>query len=298
MEHILRAFEERSALLSVFLDLSKAFDCVKHENLIEKLQYLGICNNELNLIVSYLSNREQCVVLHGRVSDTKYVKYGVPQGSVLGPLLFLVAVNDLACNLNFNTIMYADDTTLFAVCKDYQRLDYVIKEMTQEAKEWFNANGFVLNESKTESITFKIKAEESQNFKMLGVYLDSKLSWAKHIDYVCNKLSRVLYMLRHLKLIVPYNYLRVAYFAYFQSIMKYGLIIWGNSAHTTRVFKLQKKAIRILSDSASTEHCRPLFIKMKLLTLTSLYIKDLLYIKDNINKYDIRSDFHLYTCLH
>ncbi|PSN42994.1 hypothetical protein C0J52_22941 [Blattella germanica] len=138
--------------------------------------------------------------------------------------------------------------------------------MTQEAKEWFNANGFVLNESKTESITFKIKAEESQNFKMLGVYLDSKLTWAKHIDYVCKKLSRVLYMLRHLKLIVPYNYSRVAYFAYFQSIMKYGLVIWGNSAHTTRVFKLQKKAVRILTNSAN-----------------------------NINKYDIRSDFHLYN---
>ncbi|PSN37879.1 hypothetical protein C0J52_21949 [Blattella germanica] len=114
--------------------------------------------------------------------------------------------------------------------------------MTQEAKEWFNANGFVLNESKTESITFKIKAEESETFEILGVYLDSKLNWAKHIDYVYNKLSRVLYMLRHLKLIVPYNYLRVAYFAYFQSIMKYGLIIWGNcGAHTTRVFKLQKR---------------------------------------------------------
>ena len=88
-----------------------------------------ICNNELYIrrYISCLSNREQCVVLHGRVSDTKYVKYGILQGSVLGPLLFLVAVNDLACNLKFNTIMYADDTTLFAVCKDHQRLDYVIK---------------------------------------------------------------------------------------------------------------------------------------------------------------------------
>ena len=96
---------------------------------------------------------------------------------------------------------------------------------------------------------------------MLGVIIDHKLNWCTHVGEICKKVSRVIYLLRNLEKAVPSHYLRIAYFAFFQTVISYGLIIWGNSSKINDVFLIQKKAIRILTDSAYLAHCKPLFIE-------------------------------------
>ena len=187
------------------------------------MEYYGIRVTDLQLIQSYLSNRMQSVHINGTYSNFSVVGTGVPQGSVLGPLLFLIMNNDLPSNVRCETILFADDTTLYNSNPDINFLNHTISDSFIEASHWFTANGLSLNaSSKTQRILFSLKNTLNSNccnmtvpnVKLLGIIIDSKLTWDSHIDMICCKLARVIHLLRHLKPLVPKQYLKTAYFAF------------------------------------------------------------------------------------
>lgn len=179
-------------------------------------------------------------------------------------------------------------------------LQNLTKTTLLQASTWFKANGFLMNESKTQELHFSLRdLPEKVNVnsvKFLGIYIDNKLSWEPHIMYISAKLSRVIFLLRSLKNQVPSNYLRTAYFAFFQSIIAYGLLLWGSSSHIHSILLLQKKAVRIITNSDKLEHCRPLFVRLECLTVVNLYIFHvLLYTKNNLSAHQLRQDIHNYN---
>jgi len=300
VQDIIEAFENRDFAWASFIDLSKAFDCVDHGVLLHKMEFYGIKNAALNMFCSYLKNRRQVVEVGGRLSKVALNNCGVPQGSVLGPLLFLIAINDLPNCLNSNSYLYADDTTVMSTNNNLQTLKTMASESMKVAHEWFAANSFLLNNDKTQTVIFSLKkleqiaeSETTSSVKFLGVTLDQTLSWSEHIDQLCVRLSRLIFLFRRLSPIIPLDYQRTAYFALFQSALSYGLIFWGNSPHMSKILVLQKKVMRIMAKSNPREHCRPIFISFKIMTVINLYIfYILLFSYKNIDSCLLRADIH------
>jgi hypothetical protein len=301
---IISAFENRSFAQVTFCDLSKAFDCVDHSDLVEKLNYYGFRGIPLRLFETYLSNRRQAVYINGEWSQLIDLKFGVPQGSILGPLLFLISINDLPHNVISRTVLYADDTTFLNVSNDIAELSNLVNSSLQEAGAWFRANGYLLNENKTENVIFSLRPYDveqvEQNLKydvkFLGVHVDHQLTWGKHVDYIKTRLSRVVYLIGRLKQCVTSDYVRMAYFAFFQSIVKYCLLVWGNSPRVAEVLILQKKVVRIMNGSAPLDHCKPIFVKLKIKTVINLYIFDLaVYSLKNLSLMTLNEDIHSYN---
>lgn len=165
---------------------------------------------------------------------------------------------------------------------------------------WFQANGFMLNQNKTQELYFSLRNSPIDNclthVKFLGVLIDCKLSWEYHIDYITGKLSRVIFLLKQLKNHVSDHYVRTAYFAFFQSIVTYGIVLWGNCSRMKEILLLQKKIIRIMMNADRLAHCKPFFIELKILTVVNLYIYSvLLYTKNNLPYLHQRRDIHLHN---
>lgn len=305
---VFQVFESKGFARATFCDLSKAFDCVEHDSLLNKISFYGVGDVGINLLKSYLQNRSQVVCVGKDKSSVASIKLGVPQGSVLGPFLFLVMINDLPPFIQSNTVLYADDTTFLNYSNDFNDLKLLVDNTISQASVWFRANGFLLNDSKTQQITFSLRdrppSDDLNSVKFLGVYIDYKLTWEKHINYISGKLSRVIYLLRSLTNCVPHNYVRSSYFSFFQSILAYGILLWGNCSHVKDILILQKRAIRVITGSPDRTHCRPLFIQLKIMTVINLYIYSvLIYIKkklpemhcrDSVHSYSTRSNKHIY----
>ena len=199
----------------VFIDLEKAFDTVNHNILLSKLEHYGIRDTSLSWIASYLSNRKQSVKLNGVNSKHKIVSCGVPQGSILGPLLFIIYVNDMHSAVK-SSIMhhFADDTNLLFSNKNPNKIANVLNRDLKYLFEWLCANRLSLNVSKTEFIIFRppkkilheriilklnrTKIYESNKIKYLGLILDSRLSWSHHINELTKKLNDVFCKLSQL----------------------------------------------------------------------------------------------------
>ena len=296
IEILYQTFENDKYAEATFCDLSKAFDCVDHHILLAKLEFWGIEDRELEIFRSYLANRSQTVYTDGKHSQLKPINIGVPQGSVLGPLLFIIMINDVGFNIRSQTSVYADDVTFINVESSLSDLSISTKMTSDYIHQWFVANGFFLNDNKTQQQTYTLKSMEpsiTDTVKFLGILIDKRLTWQSHINYVSTRLSRITYLLKNLTHYVSYEYVRSAYFAFFQSVMRYGLILWGSSSNISVILRIQKKAIRILTSSKLDEHCKPLFIQTKILTVINLYIYDILSeIKNNINEFNTRQNIH------
>ena len=216
--------------IAVFLDLQKTFDTIHHNILLKKLDMYGMELPALNLLKSYLTNRMQMCPVNSVLSGTKIVRCGIPQGSILGPLLFLIYINDLPDSLEYSSArMFADDTTLTASGKTISDAEVAINNDLANVKQWLSANKLSLNLVKTEHLLIgsrhninnlslapkvyvgDIPIKRVKETKALGVYIDKFLSWNKHIEEISKKISFGIRAVRKLKSYVDHNMLTCAY---------------------------------------------------------------------------------------
>lgn len=231
-------------------------------------------------------------------SNFENICIGVPQGSVLGPFLFIIAVNDFPSNIPCKSVLYADDTTLLNKSEDIERLLSQESQSLNAALEWFKSNSLVVNSNKTESIIFSLDHNIYNTIKpvkLLGFFIDSRLSWSAHIDYLCTKLARVSYLIRKLKYNVTNEMLIAAYYAFFHSHLTYGITLWGNSTTSSKIFVWQKKVLRIIKGVKDQESCFPIFKQFSILPFPCIYIyRCLINVKEKLTFYSVRKDFHQY----
>ena len=289
LNNIYNALNEKKYLGAVFLDLSKAFDTVNHSVLIKKLEHYGIRGTALSLLESYLQNRKQFVIVNGMKSKEQNITIGVPQGSVLGPLLFLIYINDLPLSTKkMNTVLFADDTTLFSTNSDIFSLRNNISDDLQLVQEWLISNCLTLNILKTYFIIFTTREvpnnlqitigqttlERKCAGKFLGVTLDERLTFKEHIANITAKVSKIVGLLYRLKMSFPLDVIYKLYYSLVYPHLNYCILAWG-SAKRTYIYPLivlQKRITRILTDSAYHAHSMPLFKQLNLLRLDDLYL--------------------------
>lgn len=304
-ERTLDCFEKGLYSASLFCDLSKAFDCVSHSLLTQKLNKYNFSTNSTLLIKSYLENRKQSVRLNGVTSEELLIKSGVPQGSILGPVLFLIYINDMPNALpNDTCIFYADDSTLQIFDTNIDNLMLKCDDTLSNAKNWFTSNALALNDAKTIKMISSTRdlskiSSNPSSAKFLGVFIDPFLRWDAHIEYLAGQLTKNIYGLRQLSNSLSLDVLKSAYFALCHSRLSYAILAWGHSAGRHRIFGLQRRAIRILGGVGYREETKELFIKLKILTLPSLYaLESITYVHSNLNNYITHADMHRYETRH
>ena len=285
----------------LFCDLSKAFDCVDHGVLLRKLAPYGFSPDSVELLRSYLEDRCQIVRVDGKESGRSYVNIGIPQGSILGPVLFLVYINDLPMIDNSaHYTIFSDDTTVAFRSKTFEGALEGSMAAQMRACDWFRTNKLLLNEDKTKRIFFSMRNLHKDNnlddINFLGVCLDPRLQWGGHVDRVGKRLASSLFLLRNLADNVSSEILKLAYFALFHTHFSYAIEVWGHSADTYRIFRLQRKAVRLLAGLRFREDCREAFKSLGILTLPSLFIyRNLLNVKSNNELYQTHDDLHDYN---
>ena len=251
---------------AIFVDLSKAFDMVNHKLLLHKLKLLGITGTEFNWFMSYLSNRTQHVSVNDSISSANDIKSGVPQGSILGPLLFLLFINDMPDNIKNSCIdMYADDTLMYVCHEDISTIENYLNEDLKSLNTWLSDNLMKVNVSKTKIMLLGTpsktgiidninvfmngnKLENVSTYKYLGVLIDANLKWKEQINNVCRKVCSALGIMRRIKPFVPQSSLITIYNTMILSHFDYGMVIWSNCGETnlSRLQKLQNAAMRII----------------------------------------------------
>ena len=303
-EAIRKSLDDGNFSVGVFIDLQKAFDTVDHEILLSKLNHYGVRGTANNWFRSYLTNRKQFVTINGVDSTPRVMSFGVPQGSVLGPLLFLIYINDLYLSVKYSTARhFADDTCLLIQNKSPKRLKKLLNQDLKFLNQWLQANKISLNASKTEILIFKHRNKPlnydlkiklngkrlypSKYVKYLGVLIDNQLSWNYHVKSLVPKLSRANGMLSKIRHYVTPESLRSIYFAIFSSLMTYGAHVWAQnpSQIIKRVMKLQDKSLRIINFANYHEPTSKLYAKSRILKFEDqIKLNNFLHVYDSINR--------------
>ena len=282
IEEITTSLDNKKSTIGVFIDLKKAFDTIDHTLLLKKLKHYGIRGITLDWIASYLSDRMQYVQIMNMKSNYSKVVCGVPQGSILGPKLFILYINDICKVSNLlNFVLFADDTNIFFSHKDIDFLINTINKELQNLSTWFAVNKLSLNVSKTHFILFtnknitstlnvninNVNIDRVFHTKFLGVLIDHKLNWKEHIDYICKKLSKSIAVIRKARVMLKYDALYTLYCSIFLPYLYYCVEVWGNTykSNTNKVFLKQKKVIRIIHNAGYIDHTSPLFFQSKTL---------------------------------
>ena len=331
VSNILTGFDNKEMTLAVFLDLSKAFDTVDHKILLQKMHTYGIRGIALNWFDSYLSNRTQFVQYKSSKSQTTLIEYGVPQGSVLGPLLFILYINDLNTCLNVcKSILFADDSTIYIKGKNKRLLFTKMKAELKDLVIWFQVNKLSLNIVKTKWMLFTPPnctigdqnekfdliigsdvIEEVNSIKFLGLQMDNHLTWTEHFKVLHGKLSKANYILSQVKNILPKSCMKMLYYSLFQSHLNYGLYVWGTgmlSCNLKKITTAQKKAIRHVSKAKYNSHTDPLFVSLNILKFADIVDIELLklmyhhsknLLPDPVQKlFNTNRDLHQYNTRH
>ena len=277
----------------VFIDLQKAFDTVNHKLLSNKLFCYGFRGLSHSLLVSFLSNRKQFVSIQGFKSEIMDVKCGVPQGSTLGPLLFLLYINDLRfCLEKVTSNHFADDTCIIynnTIKNNINNLETILNKELKSVLEWLNANRLSLNIKKTKLLIFhskwkktnydvlsiklnEVKLYPDRQVKHLGIIIDNYLSWDNHIYDLSIKLSRTNGILAKLRHFVPKSTLISIYYAIFQSYMQYGCLVWSQTTakNINKIRVLQKRCLRIINFANFNSHTINLFKDCKILKIDDI----------------------------
>ena len=321
-ELIRNLLDKGEYVCGIFVDLEKAFDTVHHDILCEKIKTYGLRGNINQLLKSYLSDRKQYVSINGFDSVLKDVTCGVPQGSSLGPLLFLLYINDFyLCLSETKCGHFADDTFIIYNSKKPKTIETVINTELKEVTKWLRLNKLSLNAGKTELIFFHsnrhkldydsiyiyfngIRLSPVDFIKYLGMYIDKYLNWNQHIQELSRKLSRTNGILSKLRYNAALDTCIQVYYSLFFSRLTYGCNVWGltSEENINKIERLQKKCVRILSFAPFDSHTNELFIDLNILKVRDLIsISQLNLVHDFLNDRlpdDLMSLFRLSSDVH
>lgn len=326
---IVSTLDKGDKCLAIFLDLSKAFDTVSLPLLLYKLENIGVRATCLNLFRNYLTNRQQKVKIENYVSNTLQLNYGVPQGSVLGPTLFKIYINEL-CQLQIphcEILCYADDTVLIITGTSWDNVNLNADVALRTVLGWLNHNLLTLNIDKTKFMTFylsdlskppsniSVRAHsclptEKQcsclnisrvdNIKYLGVIIDEHLNWHKQIDYVCARVRKLIFIFKKLRCSTNRNTMFIVYDALCSSILRYCIPAWGG-IHKTYILKLERAQRAVLKVMLFKNFLYPttqLYQESQVLTVRQLFIlcsvlkkhSEMVYTVSNFNSSSRRRD--------
>ena len=296
IDHVTNYMDDGKSPFNIYIDFSKAFDTINHNILLSKLSHYGITGTANKLMANYLHNRKQFVNYNDTESDMLDITAGVPQGSILGPLLFIIYINDITFSSKlFTFINYADDTTListtdrFAPFSSINELEFKISNELNLISDWVKVNQLAINPDKTKfmifhkpqkkvnyfSLTLEGKSiERVDSFNSLGLIINKQLTWKTHTENISKKIATATGIINKIKLIIPKNILITLYNTLILPHLNYCILAWGHKPG--RLITMQKKIIRIISFSNYNAHTEPLFKIFSILKLDDMYKHNIL----------------------
>ena len=321
VEKIKESLDNCNFSIGLFLDFSKAFDTIDHDILLEKLNFYGIRGLCLSWIKSYLTNRTQKTLFNGTSSTSQNITCGVPQGSVLGPLFFIMYINDIyLTSPKLFFVLFADDTNILISGNNINELQNILNQELKVIQSWLIANKLSLNVGKTKYIIFSTtrkkfnsknikiymndqELEQVSDIKFLGITIDKHLTWKKHIQTIKTKISRTVGILFKVRDLLNRQSCMTIYNSLIYSYLNYCNIIWGDACVTAinSLLLIQKRFVRLCTNSEFLAHSYPLFKELKVLTIFDIFklnqCEFLFKWKNNINNYQtIYQDFFSKHC--
>ncbi|KAJ8711530.1 hypothetical protein PYW07_008772 [Mythimna separata] len=304
IDDVVETLDKKSKCLGLFLDLSKAFDTVSVPILLKKLEQIGVRGPALAVFASYLSERTQCIKIGTYVSDECGLAYGVPQGSILGPTLFLVYVNSL-CDLalpNCSIYTYADDTALLVHAESWEEARERAEFVLSIVMSWLTANSLTLNVEKTNFITFSLTSSsqpdnsfavkahtcDTQNsshcsclplsrtnsVKYLGILIDDLITWNAQIKVLAGRVRKLITVFKNLRYSADADILRMVYFSLCQSILSFGITVWGGAPKTSmlQLERAQRAVLKVMTFKHYRHSTAQLYKECQVLTVRQLFV--------------------------
>lgn len=317
-EYLVRQLDTGSKCLGVFLDLSKAFDTVSIPILISRLERLGIRGHALQLFSNYLSCRKQRVKVGNYVSNDESVTFGVPQGSILGPSLFLIYINQI-CNLSLSmgqVISYADDTALLFHGKSWNEVTTSAENGLKTVMSYLNTSMLTLNAEKTKFMAFSIRQidrevlnklnirihkckdayancncfclERVSTIKYLGVFLDDRLNWFRHFHELTGRIRKLMVVFRKLRRVADVQLLMTVYYSLCQSIIDYCITAWGGAPKTNMIAieRAQRAVLKVMFFKHKMYPTAQLYNECRVLTVRQLFFVRLILLHHSRTPYD------------
>ncbi len=272
--------------VAIFLDLSKAFDTIDHKLLFKKLEFNGIRGISLGYMVIILSERKRFVQFSNTISETKGLNCGVPQGSVLGPLLFLIYINDMPKSLKkMIALLFADDSTVYLSGSSLPELVNIVNSELHILCEWFKSNKLSLNVDKTNYMTIGKRGPDiaisidgkllskASHFKFLGITVDQNLNWCEHMNPCKHKISSALFALGRARQHITEDSSKLLYYTLVYPYLYNGLHLWGGTfkIYLKSLIILQKRAVRIIANASRLAHTCRIFQRLHVLSLEQLH---------------------------